>query len=255
MQEQNSTGRRAALVTGASQGIGAAIALALARDGFDVAVSATRAENLAGTVAALAPTGARVVPVAFSLRSLPSVEQAMTEVIRAFPHLDVLVNNAGVTLRKTALEVTPAEWGTVIDTNLKGTFFLSQQMGRHLIGSGRTGCIISVASTHGVVALAQRSTYGISKAAIIHMTRMLAIEWAEHGIRVNAIAPGTVETPSRAAFFAADPKLREALLQRIPLHTFGTAEEVAGAVCYLASPQATCITGQTLLLDGGLTAY
>ena len=255
MQVQNPAGKRAALVTGASQGIGAAIALALARDGFDVAISATRVENLAVTVAALAPMGVRVMPVALNLRSLPGLEQAMSEVIRAFPDLDVLVNNAGITLRKTALEVTPAEWGTVIDTNLTGTFFLTQQMGRHLIDSGRAGCIISVASTHGIVGLAQRSTYGISKAAIIQMTRMLAIEWADHGIRVNAIAPGTVETPSRAAFFAADPEARDALLKRIPLHRFGTTEEVAEAVCYLASPQATYITGQTLLLDGGLTAY
>ncbi len=252
---QNPTGRRAALVTGASQGIGAAIALALAREGFDVAISATRVKNLADTLAALAPTGARVIPVAINLRSPSSVEQAMAEVMRAFPHLEVLVNNAGVTLRAKALEVTPAEWETVIDTNLKGTFFLSQQMGRHLISNGQAGCVINIASTHGVVGLAQRSTYGISKAAIIQMTRMLAIEWADHGIRVNAIAPGTVETPSRAAFFAADPGAREALLKRIPLHRFGTTEEVAAAVCYLASPQAAYITGQTLLLDGGLTAY
>ncbi|OGA46278.1 MAG: hypothetical protein A3F74_27135 [Betaproteobacteria bacterium RIFCSPLOWO2_12_FULL_62_58] len=255
MQELNPTGKRAALVTGASQGIGAAIALGLAHDGFDVVVSATRAENLAGTVAALAPTGVRVVPVALNLRSLPSVEQAMAEVTRAFPHLDVLVNNAGVTLRKTALEVTPAEWETVIETNVTGTFFLSQQMGRHLIGSGRTGCIINMASTHGVLGFAQRSTYGISKAAIMQMTRMLAIEWAEHGVRVNAVAPGTVETPSRAAFFAAEPTARDMMLNRIPLHRFGTTEEVAEAVRYLASPQASYITGQTLLLDGGLTAY
>ena len=255
MPAQNPSGRRAALVTGASQGIGAAIALALARDGFDVAVAATRTERLAGTVAALAPTGARVVPIALDLRSASSVEQAMAEVVQVFPRLEVLVNNAGVTLRAKAVDVTPEEWETVIATNLKGTFFLSQRMGRHLIGSKQAGCIINMASTHGVVGLAQRSTYGISKAAIIQMTRMLAIEWAEHGIRVNAIAPGTVETPSRAAFFAADPAARDALLKRIPLRRFGTTEEVAGAVCYLASPQAAYITGQTLLLDGGLTAY
>lgn len=255
MQESNSTGRRTAFVTGASQGIGAAIALALARDGFDVAVSATRAENLAGTVAALAPTGARVVPVAFDLRSVSSGEQAMAEVIGAFGHVDVLVNNAGVTLRKLALDVTVEEWEAVIGANLTGTFFLSQQMGRHLVGSARPGCIISIASTHGVLGFAQRSTYGISKGAIIQMTRMLAIEWAEHGIRVNAVAPGTVETPSRADFFSADPRARETLLNRVPLHRFGTPEEVAGVVCYLAGPQATYITGQTLLLDGGLTAY
>ncbi len=255
MGKADSTGRRTAFVTGASRGIGAAVALALARDGFDVAVSATRAENLAATVATLAPTGVRVVPVAFDLRSVSSGERAMAEVIGAFGHVDVLVNNAGVTLRKLALEVTAEEWEAVMGANLTGTFFLSQQMGRHLVDSARPGCIISMASTHGVLGFALRSTYGISKAAIIQMTRMLAIEWAEHGIRVNAIAPGTVETPSRADFFSADPGARELMLNRIPLRRFCTDEEVAAAVCYLAGPHATCITGQTLLLDGGLTAY
>jgi NAD(P)-dependent dehydrogenase (short-subunit alcohol dehydrogenase family) len=105
-----------------------------------------------------------------------------------------------------------------------------------------------------MVALAQRSAYGIAKAAIIHMTRMLAIEWAEHGIRVNAVAPGRVDTPSRAGSLA-EPGYRDAALARIPLRRFGTAEEVAGAVSYLASPAAAYITGQTLVMDGGLTAY
>ncbi len=255
MEETKPTGRRAAFVTGASTGIGAAAAMALARDGFDVAVSATRVENLSDTLSRLASMSARVVPVALDLRSLPGIEQAMAEVIGALGEVDVLVNNAGITLRKAALDVTPDEWSKVIDTNVKGTFFLSQQMGRHVIAGGRPGCIINLASTHGVVGFAQRSTYGISKAAIIQMTRMLAIEWAEHGVRVNAIAPGTVETPSRAAFFAADPKRRDALLARVPLRRFATVEEVAAAVCYLASPHATYITGQTLLLDGGLTSY
>jgi NAD(P)-dependent dehydrogenase (short-subunit alcohol dehydrogenase family) len=254
-QGQRSADGRTAFVTGASQGIGAEIALGLARDGFDLAVAATRTENLAPVVAKLAAMGTRVAPVALDLRSQSSIEQAVAEAIQALGRLDVLVNNAGVTLRRAAVEVTPDEWQAVIQTNVTGTFFMSQQMGRHLIDSRRPGCIISMASTHGVVGFAQRSVYGISKAAIIQMTRMLAIEWAEHGIRVNAIAPGTVETPSRAAFFAADPGARDAMLNRIPLRRFATAAEVAGAVSYLASPQAAYVTGQTLLLDGGLTAY
>lgn len=255
MPQQKSDGKGVAFVTGASTGIGAAIALRLARDGFDVAVSARRVENLADTMAVLGPTGARVVPVALDVRSLPGIEQAMAGVLGAFGQLDVLVNNAGITLRKLAVDVTAAEWGAVIGTNVTGTFFMCQQMGRHLIGSGRPGCIINLGSTHGMLGFAERSTYGISKAAIIHLTRMLAIEWAPHGIRVNAIAPGTVETPSRAAFFAADPGRREQMLERVPLRRFATVEEVAGAVCYLASPEAEYITGQTLILDGGLTAY
>ena len=147
-----------------------------------------------------------------------------------------------------------AEWEAVLDVNLKGAFFMSQQMGRHLVASGRPGCIVSIASTHGLVALAQRSAYGIAKAAVMQMTRMLAIEWAEHGIRVNAVAPGRIDTPSRAGSLAR-PGYREAALGRIPMRRFGTAEEVAAAVSYLVSPAAAYITGQTLVLDGGLTAY
>jgi NAD(P)-dependent dehydrogenase (short-subunit alcohol dehydrogenase family) len=255
MSAQSATGRRTAFVSGAAYGIGAASALALARDGCDVAVSELKLDDLAETVQAITAAGARAVPVTLDLRSVSSIARAMVEVLAAFGQLDVLVNNAGVPLTRPAVEVTEAEWDEVIDVNLKGTFFLSQQMGRHLIASGRPGCIVSIASTHGVIGLAARSTYGISKAGVSHMTRMLAIEWADHGIRVNAVAPGTVETRSRAAVFAANPQRRELMINRIPLGRFGTAEEMAAAVCYLASPQAAYITGQTILVDGGLTSY
>lgn len=246
--------RRTALVTGASQGIGAAIALALARDGFDVAVSSTRPEKLAATISGIEGAGARALAVALDVRAPESIEKAMARVLADFGRLDVLVNNAGVPMKKPALEVTPADWQAVLDVNLKGAFFMSQQMGRHLVATGRQGCIVSIASTHGLVALAQRSAYGIAKAAVIHMTRMLAIEWSEHGIRVNAVAPGRVDTPSRAGSLA-EPGYRDAALGRIPLHRFGSAEEVAGAVSYLVSPKASYITGQTLVLDGGLTSW
>jgi NAD(P)-dependent dehydrogenase (short-subunit alcohol dehydrogenase family) len=248
-----SAGRRTAFVTGASQGIGAAIAVALGRDGYDVAVSSTHPEKLSGTLAAVAAAGGKAVPVALDVRSQQSIEKAMAQVLAACGHLDVLVNNAGVPLRKRALELTAAEWDTVMDVNLSGTFFMSQQMGRHLVKGGRPGSVINIASTHGLVALEQRSAYGIAKAAVMHMTRMLAIEWADHHIRVNAVAPGRVDTPSRAGALA-EPGYRDKALGRIPLQRFGSAEEVAGAVRYLASPEAAYITGQTLVLDGGLTA-
>ena len=247
--------RRTALVTGASQGLGAEIAVALARDGCDVAVTSRRVEKLADTLERIAEAGARGVPVELDLRSQPSIERAMAQAVSAFGHVDALVNNAAVTLRRGALEVTLQEWDEVMAVNLTGTFFMSQQMGLHLIAAGRAGCLISLASTHGMVGYAQRSTYGISKAGIVQMTRMLAIEWAEHGIRVNAIAPGTVDTPSRAEYFSAHPEARNAMIERIPFRRFGTTGEVAAMACYLASSQAAYVTGQTLVMDGGLTSY
>ena len=181
--------------------------------------------------------------------------RAMAEAAGAFGHVDTLVNNAAVTLRRTALEMTREEWDELMSVNLKGVFFMSQQMGRHLVQKRQPGCIVSLASTHGLVGFAQRSAYGIAKAGIMQMTRMLAIEWAEHGIRVNAVAPGTIDTPSRAEYFSANPDAKKAMIDRVPFRRFGTPDEVAAAVRYLASPQAAYITGQTLVLDGGLTAY
>jgi NAD(P)-dependent dehydrogenase (short-subunit alcohol dehydrogenase family) len=252
---QESTSRPVAFVTGAAYGIGAATAVALARDGFDVAVSELRLDDLKETVKAIGTAGARALPIELDVRSLPGIRKAMAQVVSAFGQVDALVNNAGVPLTRPAVDVTEAEWDEVLDVNLKGTFFLSQEMGRHLIAGQRAGCIVSIASTHGVIGIADRIAYGISKAGIIHMTRMLAIEWADHRIRVNAVAPGTVETPSRAAAMAANPGRREFLINRVPLKRFGTAEEMAAAVCYLASPRAAFITGQTILVDGGLTSY
>jgi NAD(P)-dependent dehydrogenase (short-subunit alcohol dehydrogenase family) len=247
--------RQTALVTGASYGVGAATALALARDGFDIAVTATRTEKLKPIVAQLETTGARVVPLALDLRAQTSIERTMADVISAFGHLDLLVNNAGANLRKRAVDVTPTQWDEVIATNLTGSFFMTQQVGRHLIEQNRPGSIVNISSTHGLVGAAERSTYGITKAALIQMTRMLAVEWGVHGIRVNAVAPGRLETasPSRAKS-GTDPKYMQAMLDRIPLHRLATAEEVAAAVSYLASPQAAAVTGQVLVLDGGLTA-
>ena len=246
--------KRTALVTGASYGVGAATALALARDGFDVAVAATKIENLAGTIKMVELLGVRVVGVALDLRDEASITRAAADVIAALGSLDLLVNNAGANLRKLAAEVTGEEWDAVMAVNVRGTFFLTQDVGRHFMAAGRGGCIVNIASTHALVGAAERSTYGISKAALVGMTRMLAVEWAEHGIRANAIAPGRLDTPSPSrALKGADREYMEAMLKRIPLRRQATAEEVAAAVAYLASPAAASITGQVLVLDGGLT--
>ncbi|MCC7485384.1 MAG: SDR family oxidoreductase [Burkholderiales bacterium] len=246
--------RRTAFVTGASQGIGAEIAVALARDGFDLAVSSMQREKLAGTVARIEAAGGRAVPVELDVRSHASIGRAMDAASAGLGAVELLVNNAAMALKRAALDMTPDEWENVIGTNLSGAFFVTQAMGRHLVAARRPGLVITLGSTHGLVALEDRLAYGVAKAGVMHMTRMLAYEWAEHGIRLNAIAPGRVNTPSRAGSIA-DPAARERLLARVPLKRFAEADEVAAAVCYLASPAASYITGHTLVLDGGLTVY
>jgi len=248
------TGRRTALVTGASYGVGATIALKLARENFDIAVTATKPDNLAATVRALEAAGARAVPLVLDLRQKASIEQTAAEAVAALGSPDLLVNNAGANLRKDAVDVTEDEWDAVMAVNIRGTFFLTQQIGRHLIAAAKGGCIVNIASTHALVGIAERSTYGISKAALLGMTRMLAVEWAPHGIRVNAIAPGRLDTPSPSrAEKGADPAYMDAMLSRIPLRRLASAEEVAATVAYLVSPAAASMTGQVLVLDGGLT--
>jgi NAD(P)-dependent dehydrogenase (short-subunit alcohol dehydrogenase family) len=246
-------GRRPiAFVTGASYGVGAATALALARDGYDVAISATRPGNLRDTSARFRDTTARVLSLVLDLRSRESIAEAMAGVLAEFGRLDLIVNNAGTNLRKLAVDVTPSEWDDMMAANVTGTFFLTQAAGRHFMNAGQGGAIVNIASTHALVGAPERSTYGIAKAALLQMTRMLAVEWAPHNIRVNAIAPGRMETasPSRAAK-GSDPKYMAAMLERIPLHRLCTPEEVAAAVVYLAGAESA--TGQVLVLDGGLT--
>jgi NAD(P)-dependent dehydrogenase (short-subunit alcohol dehydrogenase family) len=242
-----------ALVTGCSAGLGRAIAVALAREGYDLALTELSVDALKDTLADADIRKRKAVPIALDLRSQDSIKAAFDKAAEELGGIDLLVNNAGRALLKPVVDVTDAEWDDVIDTNLKGAFFLSQLFGRACIAARRPGVIVSMASTHGMTGLAGRSVYGISKAGLIQMTRMLAIEWADHNIRVNAIAPTTVMTESRQQLLA-DPDKRAIALSRIPSGRFATPEEIAAAVVYLASPGAASVTGHTLPVDGGLTA-
>lgn len=244
--------RRVALVTGGSYGIGAATALALARDGCDVAIADLSQDMLADTASRIVSLGRRALPIALDLRRQDSIEDVVETAHKGLGGIDVLVNNAGVPMIKPALEVTRADWAQVMDVNLSGTFFMCQAVARRWMADERPGSIVSVASTHGLLGVAGSSTYGISKAGVAHMTKMLAIEWAPHAIRVNAIAPASTETPTRKGL--QDPARRDALMARFPLKRFGSPHDMAEAIVYLASPRAAFVTGHILVLDGGLTA-
>ena len=241
-----------AFVTGASTGLGYAIACGLAQAGYDLAVTSREIGRLDALLQDPAVQGRKVVPVQLDLRIEADIAQAFAAAVKAFGDIDVLVNNAGRALLKSAVEVTWAEWDDVVNINLKGAYFISRTYAAHCIARKRPGSIVSIASTHGLTGFAGRTVYGISKGGLIQMSRMLAIEWASYNIRVNTIAPATALTASRQKML--DPQARERMLARIPTGRFITPEEVAAAVIFLAGPGAASITGQTLALDGGLTA-
>ena len=184
---------------------------------------------------------------------LDQIESAVDDVVAAFGHLDILVNNAGLGPANPAEDVTEADFDLTMDINVKGTFFASQAAGRQMIRQGH-GRIVSLSSQAGFVALPTESVYCLSKAAVAHLTRCLAVEWGRHGITVNAVAPTFIRTDGTAADLA-DPVFAADVVERIAgLHRVGEPMDVAGAIVFLASPAAALITGTTLMVDGGWTA-
>jgi NAD(P)-dependent dehydrogenase (short-subunit alcohol dehydrogenase family) len=244
---------RVALVTGAARGLGRAIALALAHAGADVVLGLRDASGGTDLVEEVEALGRRALAVQMDVRRTTEVFGAVDEAASRFGRLDILVNNAGVGPENPAEQVREEDFDLTVEVNLKGTYFASQAAGRLMIEQGY-GRIVNLGSQAGSVALPGESVYCMTKAAISHLTRCLAVEWGQYGITVNAVAPTFIATPGTESALA-DPATRADILQRIAaLHRIGTPMEVAGAVVFLASPAASLITGETILVDGGWTA-
>jgi NAD(P)-dependent dehydrogenase (short-subunit alcohol dehydrogenase family) len=246
---------RTALVTGAARGLGRAISLALAHAGANVVLGLRDPESgshgdLADEIRSI---GHGVEVVACDVGDLDQVRAAVQRTVGVFGRLDILVNNAGLGPENPAEDVTEADFDLTFDINVKGTFFASQAAGRVMIEQGY-GRIISLSSQAGFVALPGESVYCMSKAAIAHMTKCLAVEWGRHGVTVNAVAPTFIRTPGTADALV-DPAFEAEVVERIAgLHRIGQPMDVAGGVLFLASPAASLVTGVTLLIDGGWTA-
>jgi NAD(P)-dependent dehydrogenase (short-subunit alcohol dehydrogenase family) len=239
-------GKRA-LVTGAGGGLGRAVADGLVELGATV-YGTSRDPEVARQLTE------RYGTPSFSLDAVDvsSIEDTVSAVQEASGGIDLLVNNAGVNRTKPAVEVTEADWDAILDTNLKGAFFLSTAFGRGWLQAGQKGAIVNIASQAGQVAIEERAPYCISKAGMIHLTKSLALEWAEAGIRVNAVAPTFIRTELTAAALAR-PEWGAEVLRRIPMGRVGEPDDVVGAVAFLLSDAAGLITGHTITVDGGYT--
>ena len=245
--------RQVALVTGAARGLGGAISLALAHAGADVALGLRDASTGGALTSKIEALGRRALPLAMDVTRLDQVFRAVEDAVAHFGRLDILVNNAGGGFNHLAQDVPEHEFDQTVNLNLRGTFFASQAAGRVMIRQNR-GRIINMSSQAGFVALPTESVYCMSKAAIAHLTKCLAVEWGQYNITVNAVAPTFISTPGTEEALA-DPAFRADVIERIAaLHRIGEPMDVAGAVVFLASPAASLITGHTILIDGGWTA-
>jgi NAD(P)-dependent dehydrogenase (short-subunit alcohol dehydrogenase family) len=242
-----------ALVTGAARGLGRAISLALAAAGAHVALGLRDQKADGGLAKEIEGMGRRCLPLQMNMTNLAQISKAVDDTVAHFGRLDVLVNNAGVAPGNPAESVREEDFDFTLAINLKGTFFASQAAGRVMIRQ-QSGRIINMSSQAGFAALPGESVYCMTKAAIAHLTKCLAVEWGPHNVTVNAVAPTFIHTPGTQPALA-DPAFRAEVIERIAaLHRIGEPMEVAGAVVFLASPAASLITGHTLLIDGGWTA-
>jgi 2-dehydro-3-deoxy-D-gluconate 5-dehydrogenase len=247
---------KVALITGTGSGIGQASALALAQAGANVVVTELPSKLEAARETAQTAErdyGVQALAVPLDLTKLDTIGDMVQQTLERFGQIDILVNNAGINIPKYALDVTEEDWDLVLDINLKGLFFCSQAVGREMV-KRKSGKIINISSQMGVIGYYKRAAYCSSKAGVVNLTRVLAIEWAPYGVRVNCIGPTFLRTPLTAPMFADEGYYQE-IVDRIPLGDIGKPEDVVGAVVYLASPASDLVTGHALLVDGGWTAW
>jgi NAD(P)-dependent dehydrogenase (short-subunit alcohol dehydrogenase family) len=242
------------LITGAGRGIGRATALALARAGSDTALVARSKNELEAVAEEIQKLGRQAANFPADLTQIQDLPALVENIANTMGGIDILVNNAGINIPQDSVDVTEDAWDAIMNINLKGAFFLAQAVGKLMIGQSRGGRIINISSQTGSVALAKRAVYCASKAGLNLITKVLAMDWASHGILVNAVAPTFIETDFTRDFLS-DPEFRQYALAKNLLKRFGKPDDVAGAVLYLASPIANLVTGHVLLVDAGWTAH
>jgi len=242
---------KVALVTGASSGLGVHFARTLAQGGASVVIAARRADRLASLQAELQGAGVKVASVELDVQSSASIAAAFDAAEKALGPIDIVVNNAGISIVKPALEMPEEDWDAVVNTNLRGAWLVAQAAGKRWLMARRPGVIVNIASILGLRTIGQVAPYNASKAGLIHLTRALAMEWARHNIRVNAICPGYIETEMNSDFWKTPAGQR--LIERIPQRRIGQPEHLDGALLLLASDAGTFMTGSVLTVDGGHT--
>ncbi len=240
-----------ALITGAGKGIGRACAIALAKAGADIILGLKNENEQGETADDIRKIGRSVLALQMDISKLDDIQQAITSGHDYFQRIDILVNNAGIGAPNPAENVTEHDFDETLNVNLKGTFFTAQAVGRIMIQQ-RYGRIINISSQAGFVALPTESIYCMTKAAIAHLTKCLALEWAPYNINVNAVAPTFISTPGTEKWLD-DPEFRQSVINRIPLGRVGDPMDVAEPVVFLATPAASLITGTTIMIDGGWT--
>jgi NAD(P)-dependent dehydrogenase (short-subunit alcohol dehydrogenase family) len=240
---------KAVLVTGASSGLGRHFALVLAEAGAEVVAAARRAEALEKLAAEIIAAGGKAHVLVMDVTDTASVRAGVAEAVHLTGGLDGLVNNSGVAESVPLLDQTEAGWDRVLDTNLKGAWAVAMETARHMVSAGKGGTIVNIASVLGLRQGGQVAAYATSKAALVQLTKQMALEWARHGIRVNALAPGYIETDINRDFFATEAG--KAMVRRIPQRRLGQPQDLDGALMLLLSDAAAYITGAVLAVDGG----